>query len=129
VSEAVGEALSVELAESVEEGVGAGVPLPVLDGVEVSVGVGVAGGVTLPEWELLEVLLALAPCVSEAVGEALSVLLALRVEDGVGAAVPLPLSVGVGEAVGVREEGGVTLPDSDVLPVLLALAPCVSDDD
>ena len=64
-----------------------------------------------------------APLVREAVGEALVVELAERVVEGVGAAVPVPLEVGVPLDVpeGVRD--AVALQERDTLPVLLAEAP------
>ena len=111
VREAVGEALVVELAESVLEGEGAAVPVPLEVGVPVDVPEGVRDAVALLERDTLPVLLADAPGLSEAVGEAVTVLLAESVVEGVGAAVPVPVLVGVPVAVGLGVGGGVPLLD------------------
>ena len=111
VREAVGEALVVELIESDVEGEGASVPVPLEVGVPVDVPEGVRDAVALLERDTLPVLLADAPGLSEAVGEAVTVLLAESVVEGVGAAVPVPETVGVPVAVGLGVEGGVPLLD------------------
>ena len=87
VSDAVGEALSVELAEMVEEGVGPAVPLLLPVGVPEEVAEGVDAGVMLPERDTLGEVEELAPLDSDAVGEEDSVLLSESVEEGVGAGV------------------------------------------
>ncbi len=70
VSEAVGETLMVELAESVALGVKGAVPVPLGVGEGVPMGEGVGGGVPLLDSELLPLLEGVAPIVSEAVGDA-----------------------------------------------------------
>ena len=127
VREGVGEALTVELAESVEEGVEAAVPVPLVEGVPVEVPEGVWDAVALLEKDVLGVLLAEAPGLSEAVGEADTVELAESVVDGVGAGVPVPLPVGVAVGVGVGVLGGVALLERLVLPVLDWEAPLVRE--
>ncbi len=128
VREAVGEALVVELIESDVEGEGASVPVPLEVGVPVDVPEGVRDAVALLERDTLPVLLAEAPGVSEAVGEAVTVLLlAESVVEGVRELVPVPLGVGVPAPVPVGISFAVAEPDRLVLPLLLAEAPSVSE--
>ena len=127
VKEAVGEALCVLLADNVEVGVTAAVPLAVPVEDAVGVGVGVGAPEALPLREVLPVLLALAPAVKDAVGEDETVELALRVVLGVANGVTEPVAVGEPVEVGVGVSGGVTLLDKELLPVLLALAPADKD--
>ena len=68
-------------------------------------------------------LLGLAPLVRDAVGLPLVVELALRVEEGVGAAVPVLLLLGVPVAVGLPVAAGVELPEREAVLVVEALAP------
>ncbi len=126
-SELVGEAVTVEDAESVVDGVdkGEGVALDVGDPVPLVDTV--CDGVALLDSDALPVLDGDAPAVSDAVGEALSVELAEMEEEGVGAAVPLLLPVGVPEEVAEGVEAGVTLLVSDTLGDVEELAPLVSD--
>ena len=86
---AVGDADSVLLPLSVEEGVGGGVPVADPVGVDVAVPVGDWDGVALALRLLLPVLLAETPAVSDGVGDALNVPLALSVDEGVGCGVPV----------------------------------------
>ncbi len=90
VSEAVGEAVTVELRLSVVEGVREPAPVPLPVGLPVAVGVGVSGGVPELEREVLPVFEAKAPAVREAAGEADRVELAESVGEGVKAAGPVP---------------------------------------
>jgi hypothetical protein len=115
VSDAVGEALSVELALTVVDGVGVGVPeqVGVLDPVGEPVCVGEA--VALPLWLTLAVLDCDAPRVSDAVEEALSVELEVSVGEGEDVAVPLLLLVFVPEEVEEGMEAGVMLLERDTL--------------
>ena len=129
--DAVGEAVRVLLALSVEEGVGASVPVPLAVELCVPEGVGVTGGVALPDWLIEGVCDALAPLVRDAVALVEVVLLALTVlvgvllpvlvpnaeptpaplllgeglapveREGVGGVAGLPLPLGVGEAEGL----------------------------
>ncbi len=69
-----------------------------------------AGGVALPEREVEALLEGLAPRDKDAVGEELTVLLALRVVEGVAPGVSEPL--GVGLPVGLPEP--VWVADSEV---------------
>ena len=119
--EAVDEEDTVELLERVGEGVNDPVlePLPVGEPVGEELGGG--GGVPLLKSELLPLLLALAPLVSEAVGEADSVELAEVVGDGVSelAPVPVPVGVGVGVCVGHTEAG--TPEDADEVGVVVVV--------
>ena len=66
-----------------------------------------AGGVPLLDWEVEELMEELAPVEREAVGEALAVLLPLRVVEGVASAVPehvaVALPVGLPVPVGVPD--------------------------
>ena len=118
--EAVGEKDTVELADSVVDGVNEAVPVPEPVGDDVDVGVGVDIEVTLPLNEILAVFEGLAPCVREAVGEKEIVELADSVVDGVNDGVPVPelredvaqavdigvtplVIVGVGETVAERD--------------------------
>ena len=147
VNEAVGEELVVELAESVEEDVGAAVPVPLVEVVPVDVPEGVRDAVALLERDTLPVLLAEAPGLSEAVGEAVKVgdelkeaLAVLKadmpplVSDPMGDAdiVMLPLTVVLGVLEGeplpelVRVPEVVPVPES--LPEALPEAPAVSKD-
>ena len=121
--EAVGEALTVLLEESVDEGVGAAVPVPETVGVGDRVALGVGCGVPLLDCELLPVMEGEAPTERDAVGEALTVLLAESVEEGVGAAVPVPDTVGVGDRVALGVGCGVPLLDCELLPVAEGEAP------
>jgi hypothetical protein len=91
----------VVLPLTVEEGVGAGVLvlLPVAD--EVGVPVPVWLGVALPLSEMEPVLEGLAPAGRDVVGDALTVPLALMVEEGVIDTVPVPDPVA--DAVGVAD--------------------------
>jgi len=99
VSDAVGEADTVELAERVLLGVGAAVPVPEGVGVPEVVPVGVAGGVAVLEKDMLGVLVADAPADKEAVDEAENALLPLSVEVGEAETVPL---TGVEEVTAVE---------------------------
>ncbi len=127
VNEPVGDADVVELALTVV--------LAVMDAVPVPLGVGEPVAVPVGDWllvplllsEVLPVLLAETPGVSDAVGVADSVLLAEVVVEGVGGGVPVPLAEGVPEPllVGVCEEVAVAL--QLLLPEVLAEAPAVSD--
>ena len=81
--EAVADTVSVLLPLNVEEGVLEAVPVPLEVEVPLDVGVGVAGGVEEAEKEALPEVLGVAPWVKEEVGERLTVLLPLSVEDGV----------------------------------------------
>ena len=116
-NDAVGVMLTVVLPLLVVLAVLDAVPVPVGVGEPVAVPVGVWLPVALPLSEMLPVLEALAPDVSEPVGDAEVVELALTVVLAVLDAVPVP--VGVGEPV------GVPVPES--LPVALAEAPGVSE--
>ena len=80
---AVGDALTVELPLSVDDAVTLDVPDGVGVGVPVGVNDGVADAVILLEKELLPVFEALAPAVTDAVGDALTVELALTVVEAV----------------------------------------------
>ena len=81
----------------------------------------------LEDKELLPVFEADNPVEIEAVGDKVIELLLLSVEDGVMEAVPVPLEVGLPVEVGEGVGGGVTLPDKDLLAVLLGLTPCVNE--
>ena len=76
---------------------------------------------------VLPVLLAEAPEDKEAVGVALNVLLALNVEEGVAAAVPVPDTVPLDVGNPVLVWVAVPLPEKEIEAVLLADAPDVSD--
>ena len=97
--DAVGEADRVPLALSVEEGVDAGVPVPLAVGLCVPEAVGVTGGVALLDRLVEPVLEALAPLDSDAVALEEVVLLALTVLVGVLLLVLVPEVVAV--ALGV----------------------------
>ena len=99
------------LAESIDEGVGAAAPAPLM------VPVGVVDAVTLLDKDTLGVSLAEAPALSEAVGEAAKVELAVSVAEGVGLAVSLLLGAGDGDKV------GVALPVNERLPEFEELTP------
>jgi hypothetical protein len=103
--------------------VGGGVPVP--DPVVVEEGVPLPVGleVTLPLKLALPVLEADAPDVSEDVGDVLTVLLALRVDEGVMGDVPVPELVGVLVELPVGVCVGVIVLLREVDPVLLAEAP------
>ena len=92
---AVSEALTVLLAERVEEGVLAGVPLPELVGEGEAVCVPVPDALTLPLRLRLGVTDGEAPRVTLPVGDSESVLLADSVEVGVAAGVPVLVPVGL----------------------------------
>ena len=113
--------LRVLLAVPLGDVVGDGVLLPV------GLADGVAAALMLPDKEMLAVFEGLAPAVSDAVGEALSVELAEMDEEGVGSAVPLLLPVGVPEEVAEGVEAGVALLVRDSLGVLDELAPAERD--
>jgi hypothetical protein len=127
VNEAVGDTLVVVEALTVDEGVADAVSVPDPVVVPVALLVGVCEGVADPLREVEPVLLADAPVEREAVGEALSVLLAEVVEEGVGAAVAVPVPVSDGVCVPVPVWLDVPLPFSDTEPVMLAEAPEVRD--
>ena len=111
VSVAVGLAEGVVLVLRVLLEVGEAVPVPETVGVPVEVPVGVEAAVALPENELLPVAEALAPTLSEAVGDELLE----EVPEGVGEELKVGLVVGVLVALGV--------------PVPLALAVGVAEPD
>jgi hypothetical protein len=120
VREAVGEALTVELAESVGEGVREPVPLPLLVSVPEGVAVGVMEAAVLLERGTLGVLLAGAPAVRDAVGDADWVELPESVVEGVAWGVAR--GVAEGESVEVVEEpvgGGVRATAADEAVALL----------
>ena len=127
VTEAVGDTDTVLLAVRVEVGVAAGVPLLVavgeLDGVPELVCVAVAELLR----ELEPVLEADAPDVRDAVGDADAVLLLLTVVLAVALPVPLPVDVAVPEGVGdgVMELVGAAV--MEIVPVLEADAPAVTE--
>ena len=125
--DAVGEADRVLLPLSVEEGVRAGVPVPLAVGLCVPDGVGVAGGVALLDRLVEPVLEALAPLESDAVALVEVVLLALTVLVGVLLLVLVPdvVAVALGVCDAVCE--AVTLAVSDTLPEFDALAPLLND--
>jgi hypothetical protein len=89
--ELVGLTLIEELALRVEEGVGPAEPVPVLLGVPEEEALGVAGGVELPDRELLLDVEAEAPGDRLEVALALTVELELTVVEGVRAGVPVLL--------------------------------------
>jgi hypothetical protein len=89
---------------------GVGDPVPLPDPV--------CDGVALLDRDVLPVLDCDAPEVSEAVGEALSVLEAERVEEGVGGGVGVALPLEEPVLLGVADCEAVALLDSDVLPEL-----------
>ena len=91
----------MELALSVEEGVGAAVPVPDLVEELEGVPVVVCVAVTDPLKDALPLLEDDAPNVREAVGDIEAVLLAVSVEVGVIAGVPVPVAVGEPDAVPV----------------------------
>ena len=101
VRDAVGDADTVVDALTVEVGVCAAVPVTVPVGEPVELPVGVGGGVAEALKLVLPELEADAPVERVAVGEALSVVLAEVVEEGVGAAVAVPVPVGDGVCVPV----------------------------
>ena len=115
--------LNVALRLAVVVGVSDGVAVPVPVAEVVGVPLPVALAVTLPLREIDPVLDGLAPAVSDEVGDTLVVVLAVRVEEGVGAAVSEPDCVGeaVGAPVPVCEAVGVAL--SDTLGVMEDDAP------
>ncbi len=112
---------------TVDDGVTAAVPVPVKVGDPVLLDVGDPVEERLLVVEGLPVTLALAPLVSEEVGEEDRVELAERVVEGVIEPVAVPLLVGVAVEVGEGVGGGETLPDRDWLAVLLGLPPFVSE--
>jgi hypothetical protein len=99
VREAVGLLDTVVLPETVEDGVIALVPVPLVVALPVPVGEGVTGGVAEPERLLEPVVEALTPRVRDAVGLEEVVLLALTLELAV--MLPVPEELLVGEPVGV----------------------------
>jgi hypothetical protein len=111
LSAAVGDRVAVELALAVEDGVGAGVLVPVAVADPVAVCEVVGAAVVLLLKDVLALLEGLAPGLSDDVWDSVTVELALAVEDSVGAGVLLPVAVGdpveVGEGVGAA----LTLPD------------------
>ncbi len=127
------EGLWLELRLLLPVGEAVAVPLPEAVPVEEPLALPVPVGELLSELLLLPELLAvlllealqlgLAPTVRELVGLLLTVELALRVEEGVGAAVPVPelLGVPVEEALGVAV--GVELPEREEVLVVEAEAP------
>jgi hypothetical protein len=121
--EAVADTVSVLLPLNVEEGVLEAVPVPLEVEVPLDVGVGVAGGVEEAEKEALPEALGDAPWEREGVGERLTVLLPLSVEDGVVAPVPVPLLVGLPVEEGEGDCVPVGLEDKELLPVLEAESP------
>ena len=127
LGETVGDSDTVLLPDSVVLGVLAGVPVAEAVGVPETVAVGVGGGEAELDHDVLPVLLAEAPRVTEAVGDCVSVLLPVSVEEGVLSAVPVPETVGVPVAVAVTVGGGEEEPLSEVLAVLLAEAPSVRE--
>ena len=104
-------------------------PVPLPDGVAVPVGVdeGVTGLVGEAVTEIVPVLEADAPAVTEPVGLCDMVELALSVEVGVCDAVLVPDCVGVLEGVPVPVCVGVTEPLNDALPLLEDEAPEVRE--
>jgi hypothetical protein len=127
VTDDVGVIVAVVEPLRVDEGVGGGVPVPDPVGEEVGVPVLVTLGVPVPLSELEPVLEADTPAVREGVGDALTVLLALMVEEGVLVAVPEPVLVGVTVGVPLPVGLAVTLPLKLALPLLDADAPDVSE--
>jgi hypothetical protein len=105
------------------EGVGGGVAVPVPVAVIVGVAVPELEGVPVPLIEIEPVLDAETPAVSEDVGDVLTVLLALRVDEGVMGDVPVPELVGVLVELPVGVCVGVIVLLREVDPVLLAEAP------
>ncbi len=121
--EAVGDTVMVLLPLGVVEEVMEG-ELVLLDvGVPLEVGERVMGGVEEGEKEALPEALGEDPWVREGVGEELSVLLPLKVEEGVIEAVPVPLHVEVAVAVGEGVWVPVGLEDRELLPVFDAESP------
>ncbi len=108
---------------TVVEGVGGGVAVPVPVAVIVGVAVPELEGVPVPLIEIEPVLDAETPAVSEDVGDVLTVLLALRVDEGVMGDVPVPELVGVLVELPVGVCVGVIVLLREVDPVLLAEAP------
>jgi hypothetical protein len=104
-----------------------GVPEEVLEGVLVGVPLAVTLAVTLEVSEMLGVTLALAPNVTLGVAEFESDALSEDVDEGVddGVSVPELVRVPVGVALAVLL--AVTLEDSEILGVTLALAPNVTE--
>jgi hypothetical protein len=125
VSGGVADALVVVLALTVEEGVDGGVLVPVPEVVTVGVPVPLTLAVPLPLSEVDAVLEAEAPSVSDEVGDALVVVLALTVEEGVGGGEPIPLCAGAPVGVPVAVKVPMPLPLNDVEPMFEADAPSV----
>ena len=125
LSDPVGEADCELLTETVEVGVCGGVLVPVEVAELEEVPVAVGEGVEVPLSELEHALLADAPAVSEAVGEADCVEEAQVVVLGVGTAVPVPVPV----CVMVKLPLGVCVAEGEPLnelePVLEGEAPGV----
>ena len=121
-------ALTVELPLSVEEGVGAAVPVPELLGVPEEEAVGVAGGVELPERETVLLVEAEAPGDNLEVALALTVELALSVLEGVGTGVPVPLCVDEAVLVPLPELLLLALHERDTLALPDGEVPLLSDD-
>ena len=97
------------LPDRVVLGVLGGVPVAEAVGVPEALEVGVGGGVPELDRELLALSLAEAPRVREAVGDSVTVLLAVSVALGVMEPVPVPETVDVPVAVEVTVAGGVPL--------------------
>ena len=85
------------------------------------------GGVPLEDSEVLPVFEALAPLVSDAVGDVERVELALSVLEGVAAGVPLAVAVPVPLVVCEGDCVAVMLPVSEVLGVALGDTPADRD--
>ena len=115
----VGDAEAVPLPDAVPEEELVALPVPVGELLSVPLLLPEALPVLLLDAELL----GLAPAERELVGLELTVELLLRVEEGVGPAVPVPelLGVPVEEALGVA--GGVELPEREEVLVVEAEAP------
>jgi hypothetical protein len=127
VRELLGLLLTVELELRVLEGVGPAVPVAELLGVPVAEALGVAGGVELPERELLLDVEALAPGDRLEVALLLTVELALTVLEGDSAGVPVPLTVGEAVPVPLGELLLLALPERDSLLLTDALAPLLRE--
>ena len=127
VREAVGDGDTVLLPVSVEVLVGAGVPVPVAVGDADGVHVPLCVGVPLLLHEVLAVLDADAPAVTEDVGDTETVLLLLTVELAVGGGVPVDEGVGVTVGVPVLVCEGVAELEREALPLLEGDTPLVRD--
>ena len=125
VRDGVQESERVLLLETVAVDVPEPVPLPLLVGVPLPVPEGVAGGVALLLMLALPELEGDTPRVSEAVADTLTVLLPLRVEVGDTEGVPEPEGVALPVGVPVPLGEAVSVEESEMLPVVEALAPGV----